>query len=54
MKGEPAVREPLRGPLLRDPPAPPGYVDPLEASAIIDHDGSSELPDGGAERPTGS
>jgi hypothetical protein len=48
---ESAVREPLRGPLLRDPPAPPGYVDPLEASAIFGQDGSAELPDDGTELP---
>jgi hypothetical protein len=25
------------GPLLRDPPPPPGYVDPLEGSEALEH-----------------
>jgi len=53
MKTEPPMREPLRGPLLRDPPPPPGYVDPLEPGATNDQAGSAELPDDGAV-PTGS
>jgi len=32
---EPAGSE-KAGPLLRDPPPPPGYVDPLEQSELLD------------------
>lgn len=32
---EPAESE-TPGPLLRDPPPPPGYVDPIEQSELLD------------------
>lgn len=28
---------PAPGPIPRDPPPPPGYVDPLDASSVLDH-----------------
>ena len=38
--GEVPERDPLEveptGPLLRDPPAPPGYVNPVEESAFLE------------------
>ena len=33
-EGKPEPQEP--GPLPRDPPPPPGYVDPLEQSEILE------------------
>jgi len=32
--GEPVSRP--HGPLLRDPPLPPGYVDPIKASDVLE------------------
>ena len=31
------VDEEVAEPLLRDPPAPPGYVDPLSGSSMLEH-----------------
>ena len=38
---EPLDAEPSR-PLLRDPPPPPGYVNPLEESELLEEPFSSE------------
>lgn len=32
----PSERPPVSPPLLRDPPLPPGYSDPLEGAAVLD------------------
>lgn len=45
----PATSGEVREPLLRDPPAPPGYVDPLEDDPLL-----SDLTDAAREELTAS
>lgn len=50
----PATGETIPVPLPRDPPPPPGYVDPLEGSGVLDDLVAAHLPDDVSEASTGS
>jgi hypothetical protein len=44
--------ESFRGPVPRDPPPPPGYVDPLEGSGALDDLVPADLPEADDGPPT--
>lgn len=55
----PTTGETVPVPLLRDPPSPPGYVDPLEGSEALDRLVATDVPEeeiepkaGGGEQRT--